>query len=269
MRHAGLPNLKVASFVLFAATVPQSGRSKQPDPGQAPPAHCPQPALAGSVELKGPCALAVRGQSLQFHSPADDELRMSFFPVGYDERKWGIDPNSLQLGGASVPDYPGQGAPSHARGAPSSLTIHALPYGNYDAAAALSIQDDAKRRESSRDGIGAALERGDASGPMGPLSSYPDTEAVNLYSLTHSADARLILHDVTYDAHHIYPHPALTPAQLVQLRYGMNVTTNSVDPAMPAAARARRRSCRSWTRTAPSSTAGPMTDRRSTSSAGP
>ena len=177
----------------------------------------------------------IRDRSLRLLSPADDGLRMSFFPGNYDDRQWGIDPDSLQLGGASAPDYAGQGAPPHARGAPASLTIHALPYGNYDAAAALSIYDDAKRREASRDGIGAALERGDGAGPVGPLSSYPDTEAVNLYSLTHSADARLILHDVTYDAHHVYPHPALTRAQLVQLRYGMNVATNSIDPALPAA----------------------------------
>ena len=50
----------------------------------------------------------------------------------------------------------------------------------------------------------------------------------------HSSDARLILHDVTYDAQHIYPHPALSGAQRAQLRYGMNVATNSVDTALAA-----------------------------------
>ncbi len=188
----------------------------------APPAAAPSAIERSSAE------------PLRLRDSATDDVHILFFPVRYDDRQWGIDPNSLQLGGAVAADYLGQGAPPHQRGASSSLTIHAMPYGNYDSAAALSIIVDAKRRESSRDGIGAGLESGDGAGPVGPLSAYPDFEAVNLYSLTHSADAPLILQHVTYDAHHIYPHPALTPAQRAQLRFGMNVISNSTDPGLPA-----------------------------------
>ncbi len=188
--------------------------------GAAPPAGEPPPGDRSAA-----------GASPSRASPTDDHALL--FPVGHDEPRWGIDPDSMQLGGASAADYQGQGAPPRQRGAASSLTIHAMPYGNYDSAAALSIVIDAKRRESARDGIGAGLESGNHAGPLGPLSAYPDFEAVNLYSLTHSADARLILHDVTYDAHHLYPHPALTQAQLAQLRLGMNVVSNSVDPGLP------------------------------------
>ena len=178
-------------------------------------------------------------EPLRLRGSSSDDVHILLFPVGHDDRQWGIDPSSMQLGGAVAADYLGQGAPTHQRGAASSLTIHAMPYGNYDSAAALSIIVDAKRRESSRDGIGAGLESGSGAGPVGPLSAYPDFEAVNLYSLTHSADAPLILHGVTYDAHHIYPHPALTPAQRAQLRFGMNVTSNSIDPGLPASSPGR------------------------------
>ncbi len=203
--------------------------------------------LAGSAAARAaqaaagePSTLGRSGvEPLRLRASATDDVHILLFPVGHDDRQWGIDPNSMQLGGAVAADYLGQGAPSHQRGAPSSLTIHAMPYGNYDSAAAVSIIVDAKRRESSRDGIGAGLESGNTAGPVGPLSAYPDFEAVNLYSLSHSADAALILHDVTYDAHHIYPHPALTPAQRAQLRFGMNVTSNSVDPGLPAPAPGR------------------------------
>ncbi len=227
-----LPVVLAASARADQPTLPDPGRIMQQDCAAASSG----PGGGQASGLRRRCTLTFQGKSFQLRNAADGALTAAFFPVGYDDRKWGIDPDSLQLGGASATDYPGQGAPLHARGAPSSLTIHASPYGNYDSAAALSIYDDAKRRESARDGIGASLERGDGAGPLGPLSAYPDTEAVNLYSLTHSSDARLILHDVGYDAHHLYPHPSLSPAQLAQLRYGMNVTTNSVDPTVAAPA---------------------------------
>lgn len=157
-------------------------------------------------------------------------------PTTNDSGRWAIDPDGIQIGGDFVPDLPGQGAPLGQRGSLGSIRLNCHPYGNYDAGACVVIADTSVGRESSRMGIGAALEQSNQK-----LAAYQSFENVGLGILMSSPDARLILSDVTYDKNRVWMpgcNPAilnsrecrpLHPNQLAQLRTGMTITTNSVD----------------------------------------
>ena len=61
-------------------------------------------------------------------------------------------------------------------------------------------------------------------------------DMVSFYNQVTTMPPRLILRNTTYDATHVYPHPAMTQNQLGQLRRSMWVMTNSIDPSLTPAA---------------------------------
>lgn len=164
-------------------------------------------------------------------------LHLGVSTVDQNGPRWAIDPDALQIGGDYTANILGQGSPPGERGSLGSLRISCHPYGNYDAGACLIISDNDRGREGSRMGIGAALETS-----IDNLSNYAQFENVGVGIDMVSPSARLVLQNVSYDASHVYaPGCAIsnvknckpwTADQIAQLRYGMTITTNSVDPTV-------------------------------------
>jgi hypothetical protein len=115
-----------------------------------------------------------------------------------------------------------------------SMTVRGQPYGYYDTGTLLSLVSTTGPLSSSRAGINGGFEGG-----VPAIAGYGSFDTVNVYSGIRSEAPPLVLHSVTYDATHVYPHPSLTAAQMQKLRKNMYVMTNSVDttisttPAVP------------------------------------
>lgn len=159
---------------------------------------------------------------------------------------WGMDPDALQLGGATSNDFPGSGQTElyksvgirkkSGRGSLASMTINCHPYGNYDAATCLRIFDTGADRDGSRAAVGGGLEKDPKN-----LSSYAMFENINLELDSNVPPPRLILKNVTYDKTHVYLQGCgpkdksicipMTVDQMSQLRHGMSLTTNSIPPS--------------------------------------
>lgn len=124
-------------------------------------------------------------------------------------------PDSLMLGGQSS-------------GQPGQMTIRGNPYGYYDTGTLLSVVTTNRAISGSRAGVNGGYERG-----VSAMAGDPDFDMVGFYNQVTNLPARLIITDASYDATHIFPHPALTQAQVAQLRRSMWVTTNSIDSKLP------------------------------------
>lgn len=107
------------------------------------------------------------------------------------------------------------------------MTIRGLPYGYYDTGTLLSLNATNRDIYSSRAGINGGYEQG-----VPAMAGDPDFDLVSLYNQVGNTPPRLVLHDVKYDATHIYPATPLTSAQMALLRPSMWVFTNAVDRAI-------------------------------------
>jgi len=200
------------------------------------------PSFAHSpTTVASPSTATIAG--LLWSSPTTHEPLVHLGVPQQDEngQRFGIDPDSLQIGGDYVQDFPGDGLSFvrpdgySGRGSLASASINCHPYGNYDAAVCLHIMNAAGGREASRSPVGAGLESSTAA-----LASYSAFENVLLELDTNVPAPRLMLQNVTYDATHIWmpgcgPSDSttktcipLTGEQIAQLRIGMTVTTNSI-----------------------------------------
>src|SRR5205814_2092886 len=83
---------------------------------------------------------------------------------------------------------------------------------------------------ASRAGINGGYEHG-----VPAMAGSPDFDMVSLYNQVGNTPPRLVLHDVKYDATHIYPATPLTAEQMALLRPSMWVSTNAVDRSIPTA----------------------------------
>lgn len=123
-------------------------------------------------------------------------------------------PDSFMLGSRS----PGQSG---------QMTIRGEPYGYYDTGTLLSLVTTDRAIYGSRAGINGGYELG-----VPAMAGDPDFDMVSFYNQVTSLPSRLVLSGASYDATHIYPHPALTPVQSARLRRSMWVITNSIDTSL-------------------------------------
>ncbi len=141
----------------------------------------------------------------------------------------------------SLPHNPMQGDPylsadgimfgGQKPGIGSQLTIRGQPYGYYDTGTLLSIVDTKRDVFSSRAGVNGGFEAG-----VSPMAMDSGFDMVSVYNQVTTMAPRLVLRNITYDATHIYPHPAMTKNELSQMRRSMWVTTNSIDASVTLAA---------------------------------
>jgi hypothetical protein len=119
-----------------------------------------------------------------------------------------------------------------------SMTVRGQPYGYYDTGTLLSLVSTTLPLSSSRAGVNGGFEAG-----ISAIAGYGGFDLATIYSSVVASPPPLVLHNVTYDATHVFPHPALTTAQIALLRRNMWVITNSIDttvsttPAVPNGSR--------------------------------
>jgi len=111
-----------------------------------------------------------------------------------------------------------------------SMTVRGQPYGYYDTGTLLSLVSTTNPLSSSRAGINGGFEAG-----VPAIAGYGGFDLVTLYSSVQASPPPLVLHNVTYDATHVYPQVPLTAAQMRMLRKNMWVLTNSIDTTVSTA----------------------------------
>ena len=129
-----------------------------------------------------------------------------------------VSPDGIMLGGEKS-------------GIGGQLSIRGQPYGYYDTGTLLSVVDTNRSISSSRAGVNGGLEVG-----VSPMAMDPGFDMVSIYNQVTTMTPRLVLRNITYDATHIYPHPAMTSTEPRQMPRSMWVTTNSIDASVTFAA---------------------------------
>ena len=112
-----------------------------------------------------------------------------------------------------------------------SVEIRGAPYGAIDAGTLFSAVMTNNSIYGSRAGISTTLTYGQL---VPALATNSGMDVGVEFDEAQNLNSKLVLHNATYDKTHIYPANPLTPDQIKLLRRTMYVSTNSVDPTIPA-----------------------------------